>query len=290
MIYLDKTVSLYQNVYDRIGNKTTLRNFLVSDKYRNQVEKIRSIKDKRKRSLLKKQLPLVTISGIFEPTRKTENLVLHTGLICIDIDKDDNPHISNFHSLKMQLSNIKEVLYCALSVSGNGYYCILPIKYPQKHKEHFKALQEDWLKYGIVVDKNCKDITRMRGYSFDPEAYINEDALVYNRIKEQRQPSYIRQEADNYNNVIRIVNELYRKGINITENYENWFIVGRVLAHELGEVGRSYFHALSSLSSKYDTKECDHKFDKLKHTHFSPLGTFYTIAKDYGILINGSNS
>ena len=137
MKYLDKTVSIYQSVADNKGATTTLRKFLFSDKYRKEVEHIRTISDKEQRNELKKKLPLVTVSGIFEPTRSSNNLKEHTGLICIDIDGSDNTHIKNFSELKAQLSNIKEVLFCAVSVSGNGYFAIVPIKNPEHHVPGF---------------------------------------------------------------------------------------------------------------------------------------------------------
>lgn len=284
MKVLDKKVSMYKNVYDTIGTTIRLRDFLLSDMYKSEIEIIRSTIDKTKRNELKKQLPLITISGVFEPTRTAKNIVLHSGLICIDIDKQDNLHITNFDNLKEQIARLKEVLFCAISASGQGYYCIIPIKYPSKHIAHFKALERDWLRYGIVIDKNCKDVTRMRGYSYDPVPYINEEVKIYTRVEEPKQISSFTINTDNPSKVAKIAQELYAKRINVTESYEDWFVVGRVLAHELGEAGRSHFHALSSLSSKYNMKECDKKFDKFKQCHTSPIGTFYMIAKAYNVL------
>ena len=86
----DTKISYYSNVEDNVGTEISLSDFLFCDQYKEQIEHIRSIKDEEQQKILKKQLPLATISGTFAPTRKAENLVAHSNLLCIDIDKKDN--------------------------------------------------------------------------------------------------------------------------------------------------------------------------------------------------------
>lgn len=284
MKYLDKTVSIYQSVADNKGTTTTLRTFLLSDKYRKEVEHIRTISDKEQRNELKKKLPLVTVSGIFEPTRSSKNLKEHTGLICIDIDGSDNTHIKNFSDLKIQLSNIKEVLFCAVSVSGNGYFAIVPIKNPDKHREHFIAMQEDFKSLGINIDIACKDVTRLRGYSYDPQPYINEEAEIYTRLFITEKKYYVSQCDQASDNISKIVNIACKNHIDITGGYHDWFSLGCALASELGEAGRNHFHVISSISSKYKYAECDKKYNECLKTNRIGIGTFFSIAKDYGIM------
>lgn len=284
MKYLDKTVSIYQSVADNKGATTTLRTFLFSDKYRKEVEHIRAIADKEQRDELKKKLPLITVSGVFEPTRSTSNLKEHTGLICIDIDGKDNTHIKNFDDLKSQLSHIKEVLYCAVSVSGNGYFAIIPIKNPNKHREHFIAMQEDFKALGINIDAACKDVTRLRGYSYDQQPYINEDAEIYSRLFIPEKKYYVPQCDGANDNISKIVDIACKNHIDITGSYHDWFAIGCALASELGETGRSHFHAISSISDKYKYAECDKKYNECLKTNRIGIGTFFSIAKDYGIM------
>ncbi len=284
MKYLDKTVSIYQSVADNKGATTTLRKFLFSDKYRKEVEHIRTISDKEQRNELKKKLPLVTVSGIFEPTRSSNNLKEHTGLICIDIDGSDNTHIKNFSELKAQLSNIKEVLFCAVSVSGNGYFAIVPIKNPNKHREHFIAMQEDFKSLGINIDVACKDVTRLRGYSYDPQPYVNEDAEIYTGLFIPEKKYYVPQCDQSNDNISKIVDIACKNHIDMTDSYSDWFNIGCALASELGESGRNHFHAISSISDKYKYAECDKKYNECLKTNRIGIGTFFSIAKDYGIM------
>jgi hypothetical protein len=120
--------------------------------------------------------------------RNQDGLVRHSGLLCLDIDFQDNRHIENFADLKQQLQNIQNLAYIGLSVSGNGYYCLVPIAQPQEHKSHFRAICEDLLRFGVVVDKSGSDITRLRFYSHDSQAHFNHEARPYTKLYTEPPP------------------------------------------------------------------------------------------------------
>lgn len=96
----DTKISYYRNVEDNVGTEISLRDFLFNDQHKEQIEYIRSISDEDKQKRLKLQLPVATISGTFAPTCKAENLVAHSNLLCIDIDKKDNMDVDWFDDLK----------------------------------------------------------------------------------------------------------------------------------------------------------------------------------------------
>ena len=95
----DTKISYYRNVEDNVGTEISLRDFLFCDKYKEQIEYIRSILDEDMQKSLKLQLPVATISGTFAPTCKAENLVAHSNLLCIDIDKKDNLDVDWFDDM-----------------------------------------------------------------------------------------------------------------------------------------------------------------------------------------------
>ncbi len=182
---LNIEVSRFDN-YDTPYNpvNVNLLSWLQSDEYKDKVAVIRAIEDKKERDELKKILPGITVSGLFS-YRAIKHLQKHSGFIAIDIDFKGNENIGNFSELKTPLCNIIHVAYCGLSVSGHGYWCLLPIAYPEKHKLHFKALEDKFKKkYGIQIDKACIDVSRLRGYSYDPEGYFNHNAIVFKKCKE----------------------------------------------------------------------------------------------------------
>ena len=106
----DTKISYYSNVEDNVGTEISLRDFLFCNQYKEQIEHIRSITDDELQKSLKKQLPLASISGTFAPTRHAENLVTHSHLLCIDIDKKDNMDVEWFYDRKNEWHNLPQVL------------------------------------------------------------------------------------------------------------------------------------------------------------------------------------
>ena len=100
----DTEISIYNGVRDVYGTTCTVEEFLKSRKHISDIEHLRSLPTKEERSEIKKRLPQACISGVFSPTRKAEKLVKHSGLICVDIDRQDNLHLSSNNSLCSSLS------------------------------------------------------------------------------------------------------------------------------------------------------------------------------------------
>lgn len=137
----DTEISVYNGVRDVYGTTCKLRAFLFDKKHVPEIEHLRSLPTKEERNEIKKRLPMACISGIFQPTRKAENLVKHSGLICVDIDRQDNLQIDNWDEVKQELSKLPQIAYASLSVSGNGYFVIIPLRYPDYHKGQFEKLK-----------------------------------------------------------------------------------------------------------------------------------------------------
>ena len=280
----DTKISYYRNVEDNVGTEISLHDFLFNDQYKEQIEHIRSISDEDVQKSLKKQLPLATISGTFAPIRKAENLVAHSNLLCIDIDKKDNMGVTWFDDLKHEWRNIPQILYAGRSIRGKGWFAIFRIAYPDKHKAQFEALQRDFLSSGLVIDNACKDVSRMRFISYDPEPYVNEGATLYNKVWVEPKPtihvSYSGGDMEQVGKCCRIIAD---HGIDITATYDDWFHVGAALA-SLGERGRNLFHLVSSQNAKYKATETDKKFDNLlRNVCNINIGTFFHICSQYGI-------
>jgi len=160
------------------AGEITLLRWLQSDKLRSKVEAIRQIADKNERDRLKASLPAITASGTFS-RRSNSALLKHSGFICLDIDLKENSHILNYNDLKAQMANIIQVAYCGLSVSGTGFFVLIPIAYTEKHLHHFFALQKLFASFGINIDNSCKDLSRLRGYSWNESAYFNHNAKPF---------------------------------------------------------------------------------------------------------------
>ena len=276
---LDIPVSGYKSCLEVSPKSVNLLKFLTSNKYKGKVEYIRSIENKKERDEEKKLLPAITPSGTFA-YRGVEGLIQHSGLIQFDIDFHDNQHIANYVSIKEQISNVRNVAYCGLSVSGKGYWGLIPIAYPERHKEHYLAIEKAFKGIGINIDKKCKDISRLRVYSYDPEAYFNHQAKVlFNYHQSTTKVRKSNNSITCYGSTIEDwINELERNRIDITSGYEAWFGIGCGLANEFGESGRSYYHRVSQFNADYNKADTDKQFDeclKNKGRYNYTLGTFY---------------
>lgn len=171
-------ISLYQGVKDTKGTVVDLWGFLNDRSHEEEIKHLRTVKDAAERSRLKRLLPCATISGVFSPTRKRENLQQHSGLIVLDFNAKDNPHVTDWEDLKNQCSKVPQILYCSLSVSGNGLFMIIPLAHPSVHEKQFDALVSDFKRAGLIVDPSGRDVTRLRFCSFDDKPYINYVALA----------------------------------------------------------------------------------------------------------------
>lgn len=283
---LNVYVSRFNN-YNSPDNpvEVNLLDWLNSKELIQKVELIRSLGDKEKRNKVKSTLPAITPSGTFS-YRSEKYLVKHSGLIQFDIDYKENPSITNYRDLKIQICNIKNIAYCGLSVSGTGFWGLIPIAYPEKHKQHFEAIKRNFNQFGIVIDEKPKNVSSLRGYSYDKEAFYNHSAEIYCNLYEQHEPRPIqfkthKNSSDTQKLVEVCISEIVKKGIDITNGYQCWFEVGCSLSHEFGEAGRNYFHAISQFYHGYKKTKTDKQFnDCLKHNYGFTIATFFKYCKD----------
>jgi len=179
---LNVEVSCFRN-YDTPQNPVSINllTWLSSTKYKDIVETIRGIEGKKERDAIKSKLPAITPSGIFS-YRKESSLIQHSGLIQIDIDlTGKNKLISNWDDLKTELKKLPQIAYLGKSVSGQGYWGLIPIPNDAKnHRFYFDALEEIFTKnWGIELDDKPKNVASLRGYSFDDEDYFNHNAKPF---------------------------------------------------------------------------------------------------------------
>ena len=284
----DTKISCYRNVTDTIGREIRLHDFLFCDKYKEQIEMLRATTNANERKWLKRQLPQATISGTVSPTRRAENLVEHSGLLCIDIDKKDNQNVPWFDRLDNEWHHIPQILYAAHSVGGEGWFAIFRIAYPGKHREQFEALRRDFERDGLIIDRCCSDVCRMRIISHSSKPYVNKDAIEYHKVwvEPPRKPYAAYQyscEIGVLAKVEQCCQKIVFRGIDITATYDDWFHVGAALA-SLGENGRRLFHIVSAQNAQYKTAETDRKFDNcLRNVRSISIGTFFHICARYGI-------
>jgi predicted P-loop ATPase len=277
----DPTISYFNNIaHTKKGMSLTFSDFLEKIKdgfWQDQVLKYRTERTQES----KKALPYVTISGLFKE-RNSDLLTQHSGFIAIDIDG-----LKDLNHVREQICCDNNFYAVFVSCGGSGLCAIAKIN-PKLHLESFNYLSKYlYEKYNIIeVDEKCKDVSRARFVSYDPDLYINQDAIVvtvkpYTKVK--KEPStYVFVESEFTNVVKNIIDQK----IDVTADYGDWINIGFALAGKFGENGRPYFHALSELNPEYNQHKTDQKYSHLIRTKKDPtvpIDFIYNLAKKENI-------
>lgn len=294
----DYKITIFASPKDHTGRESTLAEWIEADQttHRPAVEAIRRESDPQRRKQLKAALPCAAISGIFNGGHAAANMIRHTGLICVDIDATpSNTQSPVWLRMGEILRSLDCVLYAARSCSGNGYFAVIPLAYPERHKEHFNYLHKAFADlWGIALDDNCKDLTRLRFATFDPAAYVNGSAkILTGMISEQEAPAGSAADTDTASGftdettrerIERYLEQIEASETDITGSYAEWLKVGMAFA-SLGETGREYFHRASQYYTGYSRPATDNKFNSLlkSATGEISLGSFFGLCHSYGI-------
>jgi predicted P-loop ATPase len=237
----------------------------------------------------KKNMPAVTPSGTFTK-RRADCLQQHSNILCVDIDSKDNED-ADIEGLK----NDPYVWALHRSVSGLGWAAYFKID-SAKHLDAYLGLEKylaDY--YKVIADKSCKDVSRLRIVSWDPDLYLkdNEPKIFKSYIKNNQTEIERSPVIASSEDLQLIVQQIIDKKIDLTNSsYHDWVQIGFALANGLGENGRYIFHAVSSQSNKYDEFITDTKYTNLlKNSNGScSINTFFYKCSQAGIITQSNKT
>lgn len=213
----------------------------------------------------------VTVSGVFKE-RQAKKIIKHSGLICLDVDAKDQ--IADIDIEAIRQDNYVYAMHH--SIGGFGYAVYIKID-SDRHLDAFLALENYFfVNYNVVLDTSCKDTSRLRFISYDPDLYINTKAKVFKQYLKKKElpkqkPIVIKSDFDD------MVNKA--SSMNLFDDYGDYIRLAFALVSEFGENGRHYFHNLCSSSSKYNQVTADKHYD----IAVNRSGTGVTIASVYYI-------
>ena len=257
-------ITYFNNInHTENGSKIGVDQFLNSVKtgmWKEISDKVNAVKNKKERQDLKAEIcPYVTVSGHFQK-RRNQGLIKHSGFICMDFDNMENVDDS-FNTLKTD----PFVYACFRSVSGRGIAAIIKID-SKRHLDAFLGLERYFTnKYHLLVDRSCKDVSRPRYVSYDPDTHVNPESEKFTNyipkseiIRAEKLPNVVL----GSNDMEHIMQQVRDNGVDLTDSsYDKWYKIGFALAEEFGEGGRGYFHSISENSAKYDPEKADKQFD-----------------------------
>ncbi len=169
-------ITIFKNIFSKEPHYISVSDALErirEGKSREQVEKIRSAIDKEKASELKKNLPSICFSGTFKANRQDDDLIQHSGYICLDFDS-----VFDCKQLKKELFQNESIKAVWISPSGNGVKALVNIADTKKHRQHFEALKIDYPQ----IDKSGINESRVCYESYDTEILIKETVKPYTKL------------------------------------------------------------------------------------------------------------
>lgn len=236
----------------------------------------------------KLELRGVTPSGVFS-YRSAKNLEQHSGFIGIDIDNKDQVR-KDFDQLRIEIQNDPYTFSLHDSVSGNGGIVVYIKIVPDRHLDAFLSIEKYYLdKYKVIIDPSCKDVSRFRFVSYDPDLYINKKSKTWKTYLKKTQIEPKSNYIFSGNDLDHIFQQISDKGYDLTNDYHDWYRIGGALQnHYGGQKGRDLFHLVSQNSPKYEAKAVDDLYsilEKRSSDKIATIGTFLWLCKNAGIEI-----
>lgn len=282
----------------KITQPTTIElgDFLRIDSHIEIVQAIRAEQDKDRRTELKKGLPCATISGTFSK-RCIEGLLEYNGLLCLDFDEADNPGQTP-EDMKATLAQFDEIFYAATSVGGKGVFALVKTNNTDaaNHPRLCDFMRTAFLGAGLFADPSCKDVSRLRFASYDPDAHNNPGAGTFDAqkyiaklIEAEHAKAKSTGPVTTGTERTRGAVEAYLRAqaerkIDITTPYNDWLRVGFAFVSEFGASGESYFQQASQFHPDYNYEKTAKKYaSMLKSGPKAFIGTFFKVCQEHGI-------
>lgn len=243
--------------------------------------------DYRTGKIEKTKLHCLTPSGVFSQ-REIKYLVQHSNVICLDVDSKDQICEFNIEDIKKD-----EFVYVIHeSCTGNGGYAIYVKIDGNKHLDAFLGLEEYFfINYSIVLDKACKDVSRLRFVSYDPFLYQNNKSKIFKKYlkkkeiqKKQLTTIVVKSDFD------EMVNKA--SSMNLFDDYNDYITLCFALVSEFGENGRNYFHRLCESSNKYNFEKSEKHYSqalKREKTGITISSVYYKF-KENGIKLTSEKT
>lgn len=167
-------ITVFKNLYELKEPKhieiSRVLDAIKDEKLKDIVTTIREEKNKAKRNILKKSLPCVLFSGVFNE-RNDKAIEEHSGFICLDFDGfETEEELIDFRDSIIDDEYSYSVF---ISPSGDGLKVIVKIPADiENHRAYFNGLKEYY--NSEHFDESCVNESRICYMSSDPDIYINQ--------------------------------------------------------------------------------------------------------------------
>lgn len=287
-------ITFYSNTFGKEHLDVSLDSILKAiqnGRWAEVVTQYRNFPDKttnEARDFKKTKFPAITVSGTFENERKASKLGKHSGFIAMDFDSfPDGEDIDTARSLLYA----DQYTYAGfLSVSGNGLCIVVKID-PKRHLDAFEGLERYYYtQYGYQIDQSCKDVSRLRFVSFDPDLHINTSSSIFAHYLPAKKGRKTKLETKVFpttnNDIEYVLSQIEDQKIDITSQYKEWVAIGMSIKAEYGDnPGHDYFQRVSQYHPDYDYDKTERKYRSFKPVSKTGIGLFLHIAREHGLQI-----
>jgi hypothetical protein len=170
---------------------------ICSGRYQRQVCELRQLlaeKGKRSYDKAKAKMSAFTFAGTFSPSRANEHLQQHSGIVVGDMD-----HVEDMTAAKRAISSDPHTVFVFGSPSATGLKCGVHgpvVGDDAEYKCVWQVISVEYERlYGGKWDVSGKDVSRLCFTSWDPDAYWNPEAEVFEvqppPIQESPQPTLV---------------------------------------------------------------------------------------------------
>jgi len=190
---------------------------------KNLIRSIRKSKDKTQQNELKKQLPAICFSGVFQK-RNDSSIQEHSGFVCLDFDGYSSQKY--LMADKEKICKDKYTYSTFVSPSGNGLKVL--VKIPPKienHKYYFASLKNYF--NSDKFDESCSNISRVCYESYDPQIYVNPNSHTWDKIEEKEHAPILHSDVvatipiTDEQKIIQILIKWWEKKYPMTEGQRN---------------------------------------------------------------------
>lgn len=257
--------------------------------FRGAVSKLRAEDDKDRRREIKKTLPAFTPCGVFQGTRKAENMIARSGFIMLDID--DLGGTGEAKELRDSLGTNPHAAAAFISAGGAGVAVLMRIADPPEWCEtpadarryYAAAYEAATASISRETDKACKDCSRLRFVSDDPGLWVKWDAkplpVQMHRPEEYKPPhaAGLTRNAGSHDDTQETARRALGKlGRHRADDYHDWVSVGMAL-HAAG-LPCSDWDEWSRQSAKWQEGACLAKWQSFREGGVG-IGTLVHLAK-----------
>lgn len=295
-------VDMYRNASNSntIWYRTSLYDFIgrIAVMNKQKIQTLRSLNmqdEKVAKQYKKHNIPACCISAQCNNVRTLDDIKSYTGIIAIDIDKDNNEGLDVVKAKQHIMQSLPFVMMTSLSCRGEGIFCLVKYDTSNKLLDVFNALYDDFYELGYIVDDNTTDEVRLRFVSWDSDIQIRNEVITYCKAKETAEHLKKKTVKQHDDNVVKDWNMTSNdmKDISVAiwmlvnhcgykaDTYNEWLCdCFRLAAMPNKDVGKQLFRMISEHSKGFESYDaCDRKYEQCMNTRCSTSVLGYYINK-----------